>query len=301
MIIGALLLVSGYRQGNSQGYKIIFDKTVLGLYKGGMVQYLGVPVGVVDDIFVGDDGQAHIDALIDPDKVTLHVGVEAKLEFYSFATGTMCIALAGGDPAGDVLPPGSIIPTGQSQLESVSTQAADLMAAFTKIAEKLETGMTGMEEGEITEIVDQIKPFIDDTRKFIEDARNTLKTLESDLHSTIDEVKPGIKKFGELADSAKELSKTANDTLTEMRAEIEPLDLGKIQTELFSLSEQIKATTKGLDGMTGSLPHTVDNMQYALIDTTRKLNETLDAFRELADTLNQNPYIRGTAPPEGTR
>jgi len=66
MIIGALLLVSGYRQGNSQGYKIIFDKTVLGLYKGGMVQYLGVPVGVVDDIFVGDDGQAHIDALIDP-------------------------------------------------------------------------------------------------------------------------------------------------------------------------------------------------------------------------------------------
>ncbi len=300
-IIAGLMLVAGYRQGNSQRYMIVFEKTVLGLYKGGMVQYLGVPVGVVDDIYVSNDGKAYVETLIDPDKVTLHRGVEAKLEFYSFATGTMCVALSGGDPTGEVLEPGAIIPTGQSQLESVSSQAADLMVSLTKIAEKIETGMSGMEEGQLTAVVDQIKPFIDDARGFIEDARNTLKTVEGDLHSTIDEVKPGIKKFGDLADSAQALSKTANDTLSDMRTKIQPLDLGKLQTELLALSDQIKQTTKRLDGMTGSLPHTVDNLQYALIDTTRKLNETLDAFRALAETLNQNPYVRGASAPEDSK
>jgi len=301
LIVGGLMLVAGYRQGNSQRYMVVFEKTVLGLYKGGMVQYLGVPVGVVDDIYVGNDGKAYIETLIDPDKVTLRHGVEAKLEFYSFATGTMCVALSGGDPTGEILPPGAIIPTGQSQLESVSSQAADLMASLNKIAEEIQVGMTGMEEGQLTEVVDQIKPFIDDARAFIEDARGTLKTVEEQLTTTIEDVKPEIKKFGDLADSAKELSKTANDTLGDMRAKIEPLDLAKLQTELLSLADQIKHTTKRLDGMSGTIPHTMDNLQYALVDTTRKLNETLDAFRELAETLNENPYVRGASPSEDAR
>ncbi|MBM3288523.1 MAG: MCE family protein [Candidatus Hydrogenedentes bacterium] len=298
MIVGGLMLVAGFRQGARLNYLVVFDKTVLGLYKGGMVQYLGVPVGLVDDIYVGDDGKAYVDLVIDPKKVTLREGVEATLEFYSFATGTMCVALKGGDPKGRPLPPGSIIPTGASLMESVSSQAGDLMATFNKIAEKIDAGMKDMPEGRITEIVDQIKPFIDDARAFITDARDTLKTLQTDVHGAIDDARPGIAKFKDLAESATKMSDTANKTIDDLRTKMQPVDLEKVQTKLLALSDQLEQTTKNINGMTTSVPYTLDNVQHALLETTQKLNETLESFRELAETLNQNPYVRGTAAPE---
>jgi ABC-type transporter Mla subunit MlaD len=292
------MMIAGFRQGDRDLYTIVFEKTVLGLNKGGMVQFMGVPVGTVDDIYVGNDGKAYVDLVIDPKKVTLHRGVEASLEFYSFATGTMCVALKGGEPTAEVLPPGSIIPTGSSLIDSFSSQASDLMATFNKIAEKIDTGLKDMPEGKLTEIVDQIKPFIDDARAFITDARDTLKTVQNDLHGVIDEAKPGIKKFSELADNATKLSKTANETLGDLRTKIEPVDLDKVQTKLLALAEQLEETTKKINGMTSSVPYTVDNVSHALMETTTKLNEALESFRELAETLNQNPYVRGTKTPE---
>ena len=298
LIVGGLLLVAGVRRGARLQYTVVFDKTVLGLYKGGTVQYLGVPVGIVDDIYVGDDGKAYVDLLIDPKKVTLRDGTEASLEFYSFATGTMCVALKGGDPKGKPIPPGSTIPTGSSLIDSFSTQATNLMSTFTKIAEKIDASMKDLPEGKVTEIVDQIKPFIDDTRAFITDARDALKTLQDDVHGAIDDARPGIKKFKDLAESATKMSNTANDTLADLRTKMKPVDLDKIQSKLIALSDQLEETVKKINGMTTSVPYTVDNVSHALMETTAKLNETLESFRQLADTLNQNPYVRGTATPK---
>ena len=298
LIIGGLLLVAGFRQGTNQRYIVVFDKTVLGLYKGGMVQYLGVPVGLVDDIYVSSDGKAYVEMLINPKKVALHRGVEAKLEFYSFATGTMCVALSGGDPTAEILPVGSIIPTGQSQIETFSSQAADLMNSMNDITEKIQSGMKNMKEDQITEVVDQVKPFIDDARQFIADARNTLASVQADLHTTIENAQPGIKKFTEFADNAAKMTKTADDTLKDVRSKIEPVDLAKIQEQLLALTTQLQQTTKRLHDMAGSLPYTVDNIQHSLVQTTQQLNETMAAFRELAQTLNDNSLVRGKASPE---
>ncbi|NUM55458.1 MAG: MCE family protein [Candidatus Hydrogenedentes bacterium] len=298
IIAGGLMLVAGFRQGSKLHYSIVFDKSVLGLYKGGMVQYLGVPVGIVDNIYVGDDGKAYVDILIEPDKVKLRQGVEASLEYYSFATGTMCVALQNEDPSGELLPPGAIIPTGESLIESFSGQAGDLMNTFNEIAKKIDDGLKDMPEGKITEVIDQIKPFIDDARAFITDARDTLKTVQEDLHGVVEDAKPGIKKFSELADNASKLSTTANDTLADLRAKIDPVDIEKMQTKLLALADQLEQTTKKINDMTSSIPHTVDNVQHALYETTQKLNETMESFRQLAETLNQNPYVRGAAAPK---
>ncbi|MCC6153193.1 MAG: MCE family protein [Candidatus Hydrogenedentes bacterium] len=298
LIIGGLMIIAGYRQGERYDYTVVFEKTVLGLYKGGMVQFMGVPVGTVENIYVSHDGKANVDLVIDPTKVILHRGVEASLEYYSFATGTMCVALKGGDPAGEELPPGSIIPTGSSLIDSFSNEASDLMATFNRIAEKIDEGLQDMPEGELTKIVQEIKPFIEESKAFIADARDTLKTVQDDLHGAIEDARPGIKKLGDVADSAMKLSKTADETMTDLRKKIEPVDLQKIQNKLLALGGQLEATTKKIDGMTTSVPHTMDNVQYALVETTRNLNEAIESFRQLAETLNQNPYVRGTAKPE---
>ncbi len=298
LIIGGLLVIAGYRQGERYNYTVVFEKTVLGLYKGGMVQFMGVPVGTVENIYVSTDGKANVDLVIDPTKVILHKGVEASLEYYSFATGTMCVALKGGDPTAEELPPGAIIPTGSSLIDSFSSEASDLMATFNRIAEKIDDGLQDMPEGELTKIVQEIKPFIEESKAFIADARDTLKTVQGDLHGAIEDARPGIKKLGDVADSAMKLSKTADETLNDLRTKIEPLDLQKLQDKLLALGDQLEATTKKIDGMTATVPSTMGNVEYALVQTSRNLNEAIESFRQLAETLNQNPYVRGTAQPE---
>ena len=298
LIFGGLMIIAGYRQGERYNYLVVFDKTVLGLYKGGMVQFMGVPVGTVEDIYVSRDGKANVDLVIDPTKVILHKGVEASLEYYSFATGTMCVALKGGDPTAEELPPGSIIPTGSSLIDSFSSEASDLMATFNRIAEKIDEGLQDMPEGELAKIVQEIKPFIEESKAFIADARDTLKTVQGDLHGAIEDARPGIKKLGDVADSAMKLSKTADETLSDLRTKIEPLDLEKVQTKIIALSDQLEQVTKKINDASASVPYTVENVSRAMMETTQKLNEALESFRQLAETLNQNPYVRGTAQPE---
>jgi phospholipid/cholesterol/gamma-HCH transport system substrate-binding protein len=295
LIIGGLLIIAGYRQGERYDYVVIFDKSILGLYKGGTVQYMGVPVGTVDDIYVNREGKANVDLVIDPTKVILHKGVEASLEYYSFATGTMCIALKGGDPDAEELPPGSIIPTGSSLIDSVSNQASDLMETFKRIAEKIDEGLEDMPEGELTRIVQEIKPFIEESKAFVADARETLKSVQGDIHGVVEDARPGIKKLTTLADNANKLSNTANETLVDLRAKIDQVELDKIQTQIVDLTGNLKETTVRINGMTESFPYTVENVSRALMETLTKLNETLESVRQLAETLDDNPYVRGGA------
>ena len=134
-MIGAILLfalslffVSGYYGDGGHHYSMQFENTILGLYEGAIVEYLGVTVGKVRNIKVLEDNNLPIvEIALDPAKVTLYKGVEAKLSLYSMAAGTMAISLTGGDPEQGELRPGSRIPTAPSAITAISTQVIDMM------------------------------------------------------------------------------------------------------------------------------------------------------------------------------
>lgn len=300
-----LALVAGYRGSNDVHYMVIFENSVLGLYVGGMVQYLGVPVGKVDDIYVGEDGKAYVDILVDPDKVSLHEGVEAKLEFYSFATGTMCVALSGGDPNAPHILEGSVIPAGQSLVESFSNQFAEVLESLNGIVEQIKTGLDGMESGELTETVKQAQAFIEESKGFVEDARKTMKTVADDVHGSVDEVKTGIDNFNKLADSASKMADSANEAIKTFQAKVEPLDLAKTEeawrTQFETIVERFDKTSVSLDQTSQTLMYGTDNLQHGLMDTMQNLNEALEAVRDLAVYLQNDPssVIRGKAKPQG--
>ena len=300
-----LALVAGYHGSNDVHYMVIFENSVLGLYAGGMVQYLGVWVGTVDDIYVGEDGKAYVDILVDPDKVSLHEGVEAKLEFYSFATGTMCVALSGGDHQAPLLQEGAVIPAGQSLVESFSNQFAEVLESLNGIVEEIKTGLDGMESGELTETVRQAQAFIEESKGFVEDARATMKTVSDDVHGSVDEVKTGIENFNKLADSASKMADTANEAIKTFQAKVEPLDLTKTEeawrTQFETIVERFDKTSVSLDQTSQTLMYGTDNLQHGLMDTMQTLNEALEAVRDLAVYLQNDPssVIRGKAKPQG--
>lgn len=100
-----VVVLRGYYDDKGVTYAIEFEESISGLYEGGIVTYLGVPVGKVRDIFVTEANKPHVNIVIDPLKVQLFEGVEAQLVIYSFAAGTMAISLEGGHPISGNLPP----------------------------------------------------------------------------------------------------------------------------------------------------------------------------------------------------
>jgi len=106
-IVFAVTYLSGVYREHGLVYWVEFEESILGLNEGGLVEYLGVPVGRVREIYVTDQKKAHVRFVIDPEKVTLQEGVQAELVIYSLAAGTMAISLRGGDPNNPVIPPNS--------------------------------------------------------------------------------------------------------------------------------------------------------------------------------------------------
>ncbi len=301
---GLLFFISGYGQGRDVRYWIEFDESILGLNEGSIIEFKGVPVGKVSGIRVTDEGLAHVDVRINPDKVELHEGVTAKLVIYSLATGMMAVSLEGGDATAPRLAPGSRIPNSPSLVTSFLTQiqgAQGLIDDIRAIAQQIRKGLEGVKEGELTEIVRNSGLLITDARHFVETAQEDLKRLT-------DKAEPGIANFTKLTEDLSVLSHDANTLVKTLQAKIEPMQLAQteqnVQKALVDLSGALQRLSTTLDTVNGTaqgISARTDNVEYSLRETLTSLQATLESIRTLVDYLNQDPaaLIRGRAVPKG--
>ena len=295
LIVSGIALIRGYRRGHHVDYEIEFDESVLGLYVGGYVMYLGVPVGKVQDISVTDDNLAHVDIKVNVDKVTLREGVEAQLVMYSIATGSLSISLSGGEPGTPPLKPGAKIPTQVSLLSSVSGNAGDLLENINNIANILEKGLAGMEEGQITMTINELHELIKETRTSVASTQATINNLTA-------KVEPGIDTYVTLAGDLQQVARKTDALLAEIHGKLEPVDLAAISTSLGSvlksvdsLVTKITQVSENMNTATANVLHDADDMEYQIRETLKATNEALEAIRLLADYLQQDPsaIVRG--------
>lgn len=313
LLIAGLLLISGFRGTDKVEYTLVFKGSVLGLYEGGLVHFNGIPAGRVNRMRMGRDSLAHVSVLVDPD-FEIKQGVRAKLETYSIATGTMCVGLyyPGPDdpdyrPLASRPPHNPAIPivAERSYVESVSAQLTDLLDEVEQLLRTVRKGLEGMEEGKLTATIDEFNALLKDGQAFLEEATETVNGLAENVDDGIGEVRTGVTKFTELADSISTFTETANDTLLAIQEEIEPLDLGKTEAEL---RDQIVALVESFDKVSVALTETMktvqygtDNVQHGLADSLKRLNEAIESVRDLADYLREDPssLVRGKGKQEG--
>lgn len=289
------MLVSGYKNEEHITYQIEFDESVLGLTSGGLVEYLGVPVGTVSDIYVTDDNKAHVQIDIVVGKVTLRKGVRAELVIYSLATGAMAISLSGGDPGGPCLAADSEIPASASLMRTVSSQIETLLANIDGIASTLQSGLVGMEEGDLALLFEDTGALIRNGQQFLQNANTTLSDVKKDAQS-------GIGEFRDLAQDVRQLVRDTNKAVTTLQAKIKPLDVGRTEESLnealkeFSeLARRLKESADRVDEVTRSALHGASNIEYGLRETLGTLNESLEATGSLIQYLQQDPsaLVRG--------
>jgi len=296
--------VSGLYSNYGIKYWIEFDESVLGVYEGGVVEYLGVPVGKVEEIRVSSEGKPIIVINIDSKKVTLHEGVEANIVIYSLAAGTMAISLSGGNPQSPILPPGSRIPARRSTISAVSSRIEELMEDLKNILDSVKTGLEGIESGDITEIAKKIDRVLEKGETLLDDLQKTVKNI----NATIEKIEPQISKTMDAGEQTvnqiKQLSEKADKLVTVITDKAEQLDIQKTQDNVNSAIEEIKNLSKNIDGLVNELKnitnvasYKADNIEFSFQKTLQEINYTLESLRNLLESIRKNPssVIRGKA------
>jgi len=302
LIVGGAMLIKGMYHDPGEEYTLEFDESVLGLYEGGLVEYLGVPVGKVRNIRVTESQKALVEILINPEKVTLRKGVEGQLVLYSIAAGTMAISLSGGESDGPVLPGRSRIPTKTSTIEAISSQITDIMAQVSDIADKVSKRLDAVPEEDVREIVGQVKTLLkkgegvmDEGTKLATETTETVKALREDARRVVDALEARSADLQSLAKEMEALVKTANEKMG-------AVDVADTQTRIqdaldavTSLAASVEASMKQLDTVTKDVLHETDNVEHSLRSTMKELTEAFESLRLLMDQLKADPsqLVRG--------
>ena len=304
LIAAALSYISGTYSDRGVTYWLEFKDSVLGVYEGGIVQYLGVPVGKVTNISVTPSNQAHIEISINPAKVQLHQGVQAQLVLYSLAAGTMAIELSGGVPADGPLPPQSQIPARPSAFASISTKVEVMMDDVSVIVAKIEEGLSGMEPGAITNILGRVDKILADAEGLSGDLKLSLKSARDTMDTVKDRIDPVTDEVMALSQNIRKTSDEAGAFLSVAREKTSQLDvkelgskLDTVLAQIATLTAQLNGSVAKLDTSSASMLHEADNIEYSFRNTLSTTAETLLELEALIGQLKQDPssLLRGKA------
>lgn len=306
-IMGAAMsLIAGFNDPGTT-YTVVFERTILGLYEGGMVEYLGVPIGKVKEITVNKQNQPVVTLAIDPRKVTLYNGVEAQLVLYSFASGTMAISLKGGVPENGTLKPGSSIPAKPSLIDDISTQVTEVMGDVNEITGVLASGLDGLEEGKLTEMVNKVDGLLNDAEVFMESTNKVVAEANTTIVDVRERTAKLIENITEISEDAKPLANNANELLLTMNEKLKELDvkaagedLTKVLDNLADLTEKFNKAMDQFDSLAANAQHEADNLEFSLRGALGDMREALTAMQMFVDQLAQDPaqLIRGKGKPK---
>lgn len=299
----AVYIIAGFYTTSGIHHTIEFNESVLGLYEGASVEYLGVPVGKVNSIRVKtQNNKPNVEITIDPETVQLYRGVQAQMVLYSLAAGTMAISLTGGDPALGPLPPNSQIPPKKSTIAAISSRMETIMETITSIADSVDSGLAGMGEGDLKQVIDNVNGVLEEAKVFISDghevvgtANDTVNDLKGDADRVVDELLALSDEVKPLIRNMNDLVVTANTKVSEFDVDATSKNLDRVLQNIGDLSEKLNQTVERMDGMTANVLHETDNIEYSLRTSLSGMNEALETMRLFVEELSRDPsaLIRG--------
>lgn len=301
MTVGTLV-VTGIYQEPGLHYWLEFEESILGLYEGGLVEYLGVPVGKVRNIYVTGGQHAHVDIVIDPNKVTLHEGVEGQLVIYSIAAGTMAVSLSGGNPELPELKEESRIPTKPSAIEAFSAQLSKILEDVSELADAILAQVANLDETAVSDIVHQVRDllnkgddFVEDSNELIREATEAVKDIRKHADTLVDHLDARSNDLGRLAENIEKLVEVST-------LRVEQLDIEQLQKQFSELLEQVTAvaqqadeTVVRIETVATDIVHQADNVEFALRGALFELRDAFDSIRIMVNQLKDDPsaLIRG--------
>lgn len=296
------LVITGIYQEPGLYYWLEFEESILGLYEGGLVEYLGVPVGKVRNIYVTDGQHAHVDIIIDPSKVTLHEGVEGQLVIYSIAAGTMAVSLSGGNPDLPKLEADSRIPTKPSLIEAFSAQLTTILEEVSGLLETITGQFAELDENAVSDIVHQVRnllnkgdDFVDDAQELVREATEVVKDVRKHADTLVEHLDARSNDLARLTEKVEKLVEVSTQRAEQLDVELLQKQFSELLEEVTEVARHADETVTRMEITATDIVHQAGNVEYSLRGTMMELQDAFDSIRILVNQLKDDPaaLIRG--------
>lgn len=277
VLIAILIIVTGTKLFEKRDSYVIRyrDVSVSGLEVGTQVKYHGVRVGRVSEIFIDKEQIETIVVMLDLKGGTpIKTDVEAVISMLSL-TGLRIIELTGGSSEASLLAPGSEIPIGESQLQSITGKAE-------AVSEKLEIVLSNLVRLTSGENQQRFLQLIDNTAAVLDDFHSMLADNRESIAKTIDNLEVASANIRSIA-TAKEIQRTLAN-LDTISTTLQEADLSGAIRKLAQTLEQARTTFSHFD-------LTVLKGRHDLLVSLEVLRESLDSISEFSRLISEDPSL----------
>lgn len=231
-------------------YHIVFKGSVSGLSKSGAVQYNGLPVGKVVDLFLAEDDPNKVIAFVQLDSRTpVKEDSVARLELYGL-TGVALIELSGGSPNAKPL------------LPKKGETYATIRAAQSTLQELANSAPEAVQEAKDT--MEEIKRLVSENQESIHDTLANIKEVTGALAESSGDMKVALKNLSEASLHINNLSRDA-DHLMKGDVKLFLADASAAAQSFRQLADQLEVVTRengpALGNGLSELPGLVSDMR----------------------------------------
>lgn len=305
LLVGTLMILSGWQREETIPYVVEFDESVSGLFAGADVRYRGVPVGRVTDIRVMPTNRIRVRIEVKPSIIRVRQGMIAQLGTTG-VTGQLYINLAGGGSDARVLAADAQIPSIPSLFSNLSAEIPTILASINSLLVRLDKALG--EEGKLATLAKDVGTLITGFNTAMTDVSGRTVTLLDQVNALLEsEARPMV---AELRTSAQTTRHTIERigpplqamltngarTFQQLEQQLASLDLHSTNTRLqltlqslTQLAEQFGRTSEELNLTLQHVRGNTTNAEFAIRQATRQLRETLLSAKQLFDYLEQDP------------
>jgi ABC-type transporter Mla subunit MlaD len=319
LLVGTLIVLSGWRKEATIPYLIEFDESVSGLFAGSDVRYRGVPIGRVTDITVLQNNLIRVRIETRPSVIRVREGVLAQLGTTG-VTGQLYIDLTDGKPEGTTLPAHATIPSRPSFFANLSAELPAILASINALLVRIDRALG--EEGRVAAIARGVESLVVGLNTTVVNVGTQTQTLlqhaggvlEKELQPLIAELKATAqttRRVLERTEPALQATLTSGTrTFQQLEKRLATLDLQSTNTRLqlalqrlTQLAEQFGQTSEELNLTLQHVRGDTANAEFHIRQAARNLHETLSSAKQFFDYLEQDPsaLLLGKRAPASTQ
>ncbi len=294
LVLLALITRQKFLQKQDFYYIAYENVSVGGLEVGSPVKYLGIRVGVVEDISIDPENVNRVIV-----KVALKEGTPIKADAEALIaaigiTGLKTIEIRGGTNEAPLLKPGEYIPAGTSITEEITGRAE-------VISEKLEQVINNLQVFTRPENLNKITRFAEKSSHTFEQIDQLVAENRQQLKLTLIQTQRLTARLDTsmalLQETAKDIHRiVGSDTLEQILANTRAVSLKLKEADLVTLIGQLREVAERTNRLLILMDHGIERGGADWVESMRKLKIASGYIEEFSRILQEDPsvLIRGT-------
>jgi ABC-type transporter Mla subunit MlaD len=271
-------------------YYIVYkDVSVSGLEVGSPVKFLGLRVGIIDDIKIDPEDVSKIIVTVAL-KPGTPIKEDARADINILGiTGLKMIEIHGGSKEAELVEPGQFIKAGSSITDELTGKAEI-------IAEKIELLLNNLNRFTQPENLDKITNTIETTNRTFAEANQMLSENRKDIRNIISNTKKTMSRVDSISlllqASAQEVHRiTTSDTLGKILSDVQHITGRLRESNLEQLIQRLSAAVEKTNLLLNSIDDDIESGSQDFFTSIKRLKSTLEYLDETSRMINEDPSI----------